>query len=159
MAEKEPNAPAPAANPPERAENVVPPNWAPNLLVYGDISRMLFRMHRNVAAHMEAHKRLAERMQAVFAHEQAMVLELARLIDESLAGAARKSNEGKRALGNDSIERIFDHASNAMRESGRMLSDIQLESLALLRQYIEEPTDGGVQPPQTSATKPGSGNK
>lgn len=159
MAEKEPNAPAPAEKPPERTENVVPPNWGPNMLVYGDISRMLFRMHRNVAAHMEAHKRLAERMQAVFAHEQAMVLELARLIDESLAGAARKSNEEKPPLGNDSIERIFDHASNAMKETGRMLSDIQLESLALLRQYIAEPTEGGAKPPHTSATKPGPGKE
>ena len=55
------------------------------MLVYADISRMLFRMHRNVSAHMDAHKRLAERMQSVFSHEQAMVLELARLIDQSMA--------------------------------------------------------------------------
>jgi hypothetical protein len=117
----------------------MPPNGAPNLLVYGDISRMLFRMHRNVAAHMEAHKRLAERMQAVFAHEQAMVLELARLIDESMTVAARGSNEDKPPLASESIDRIFEHAGRAMTETGRMLSEFQLESLALLRHYIEQP--------------------
>ena len=40
----------------ERAspETVIPPNWAPDMLAYADVSRMLFRMHRNVAAHMDA---------------------------------------------------------------------------------------------------------
>ncbi|HEY3919821.1 MAG TPA: hypothetical protein VGL83_18670 [Stellaceae bacterium] len=160
MAEKEPNAPAPAGTSPQRTEPVVPPNWGPNMLVYGDVSRMLFRMHRNVAAHMDAHKRLAERMQAVFAHEQAMVIELARLIDENLAGAARKSNEEKPPLGGESIERIFDHATKAMTETGRMLTDIQLESLALLQHYIEESTDGGAKPPSTDTeTNKGSGKE
>jgi hypothetical protein len=159
-AEKPASMPAAAAG--DRPETVTPPNWAPNMLVYGDISRMLFRMHRNVAAHMDAHKRLAERMQAVFAHEQAMVLELARLIDESMTVAARKSNEEKPPLGGDSIERIFDHASNAMKETGRMLTDIQLESLALLQRYIEQPSDAGASSPAPSGkpeTKKGAGKE
>jgi hypothetical protein len=159
-AEKPASMPAAAAG--DRPETVTPPNWAPNMLVYGDISRMLFRMHRNVAAHMDAHKRLAERMQAVFAHEQAMVLELARLIDQSMTVAARKSNEEKPPLGGDSIERIFDHASNAMKETGRMLTDIQLESLALLQRYIEQPSDAGASSPASSGkpeTKKGAGKE
>jgi hypothetical protein len=124
MADNEPNVPPSdkASGQAERTDSVPPPNWSPNTLIYGDVSRMLFRMHRNVAAHMDAHKRLAERMQAVFSHEQAMVLELARLIDESMALAQRKSNEDKPPVGGDSIEKIFDHASNAMKETGRMLT-------------------------------------
>jgi hypothetical protein len=175
MAEQEPKAIARAAAPPrasqeaggnksampgDRPDTIIPPNWAPNMLVYGDVSRMLFRMHRNVAAHMDAHKRLAERMRAVFSHEQAMVLELARLIDESVATAARASNEDKSLpLGTDSIDRIFDHASNAMKETGRMLTDIQLESLALLQHYIAESTDGGTKPAPQPDTNQGKGKK
>jgi hypothetical protein len=111
---------------------------------------MLFRMHRNVAAHMGAHKRLAERMQSVFAHEQAMVLELARLIDQSMAVAQRKSNV-EPPPGGESVERIFDHARNAMQETGRMLTEIQLESLALLEHYIKDSTDGAT-PPSNKGT-------
>jgi hypothetical protein len=151
MAEREPKAGMPdaesALSPPvpssgERPDSAVAPNLAPNLLIYADISRMLFRMHRNVSAHMNAHKRLTERMQAVFSHEQAMVLELARLIDLSMNLAQRKSNGDKPPLGGDSIERIFDHARNAMQETGRMMTEIQLESLALLQHYVNESTDG-----------------
>lgn len=157
MAEKEPKAAAPSVAKPatdpespasERPQTVIPPNWAPDMLAYADVSRMLFRMHRNVAAHMDAHKRLAERMQSVFAHEQAMVLELARLIDQSMAVAPPKSNE----QGGESIERIFDHARNAMQETGRMLTQIQLESLALLEHYIKDSTDGAT-PPSNKGTE------
>jgi hypothetical protein len=129
-----------------------PPNWPPDMLAYADVSRMLFRMHRNVAVHMDANKRLAERMQSVFAHEQAMVLELARLIDQSMAVAQRNSNEEKPPLGGDSVERIFDHARNAMQETGRMMTQIQLESLALLEHYIKDSTDGAV-PPSNKGTE------
>ncbi|HXR85919.1 MAG TPA: hypothetical protein VN728_03065 [Stellaceae bacterium] len=152
MAEKErkaarPDAEKPAADPqppssPLQAPAVLPPNWAPDMVAYADVSRMLFRMHRNVAAHMDAHKRLAQRMQSVFAHEQAMVLELARLIDQSMGAAQAKSGEEKSPLGGESMERIFDHARNAMQETGRMLTEIQLESLALLEHYIKDSTDG-----------------
>jgi hypothetical protein len=100
---------------------------------------------------MDAHKRLAERMQSVFAHEQAMVLELARLIDQSMAMAPRKPNDDKPPLGGDSIERIFDHARNAMQETGRMMTEIQLESLALLEHYITDSTDGAT-PPSNKGT-------
>lgn len=162
MAEKEPNATG--AEPPraapkspitvDRPDTVVPPNWGPNMLIYGDVSRMLFRMHRNVAAHMDAHKRLAERMQSVFSHEQALVLELARLVDESVSAMQRGASKDKPPLAADSIERIFDHASSAMKETGRMMTEIQLESLALLQHYIEETTEAG------KATVPESeGNK
>jgi len=125
-----------------RPETVLAPNWAPDMLAYADVSRMLFRVHRNVAAHMDANKRLAERMQSVFAHEQAMVLELARLIDQSMGVAPGKSAAEKPPLGGASIERIFDHARNAMEETGRMLTEIQLESLALLEHYVKDSTDG-----------------
>ena len=153
MAEKERKAATPGAAKPAAdselppSQTVVPPNWAPDLLAYADVSRMLFRMHRNVAAHMDAHKRLAERMQSVFAHEQAMVLELARLIDQSMSVAPPKSNERD----GESIERIFDHARNAMQETGRMLTQIQLESLALLEHYIKDSTDGAT-PPSNKGT-------
>jgi hypothetical protein len=161
MAEKErkeatPDAAKPASKPEapagERPQTVLPPNWAPDLVAYADVSRMLFRMHRNVAAHMDAHKRLAERMQSVFAHEQAMVLELARLIDQSMAVAPRKSNEEKPPPGGESMERIFDHARNAMQETGRMMTEIQLESLALLEHYIKDSTDGAT-PPSNKGTE------
>ena len=160
MAEKEWKAAAPgagkataeAASPlNDRPQTVVPPNWAPDLLTYADVSRMLFRMHRNVAAHMDAHKRLAERLQSVFAHEQEMVLELARLIDQSMTVAPRKPSEEK-PDGGESIERIFDHARNAMQETGRMLTQIQLESLALLEHYIKDSTDGAM-PPSNKGTE------
>ncbi|HXE28934.1 MAG TPA: hypothetical protein VN656_10495 [Stellaceae bacterium] len=157
MAEKERKAAAPGAAKPAAdpelppSQTVIPPNWAPDMLAYADVSRMLFRMHRNVAAHMDAHKRLAERMQSVFAHEQAMVLELARLIDQSMTVAQPKSNEEKSPLGGESIERIFDHARNAMQETGRMLTQIQLESLALLEHYIKDSTDGAT-PPSNKGT-------
>jgi hypothetical protein len=157
MAEKERKAAAPGAAKPAAdpelppSQTVIPPNWAPDMLAYADVSRMLFRMHRNVAAHMDAHKRLAERMQSVFAHEQAMVLELARLIDQSMTVAQPKSNEEKPPLGGESIERIFDHARNAMQETGRMLTQIQLESLALLEHYIKDSTDGAT-PPSNKGT-------
>ena len=71
-----------------------------------------------------------------------MVLELARLIDQSMGGAQRKSNAEKSPLGGESMERIFDHARNAMEETGRMLTEIQLESLALLEHYVKDSTDG-----------------
>ncbi len=141
----------PAAPASERPLSVISPNWAPAMLAYADVSRMLFRMHRNVAAHMDAHKRLAERMQSVFAHEQAMVLELARLIDQSMAVAPRKSSEDKPPPGGESMERIFDHARNAMEETGRMVTQIQLESLALLEHYIKDSTDGAT-PPSNKGT-------
>jgi hypothetical protein len=167
MAEKKPNtlasekvateAKSGAAS--ERPDSVLPPNWGPNMLIYGDVSRMLFRMHRNVAAHMDAHKRLAERMQAVFSHEQAMVLELARLIDESMALAQRKSNEDKPPVGGDSIEKIFDHASDAMKETGRMLTEIQLESLALLEHYVKESTESSAKPLPKPETTKGTGKE
>lgn len=159
MAEKDPKAtragdksPAVAAEaaPSARPQTVLPPNWAPDLLAYADVSRMLFRMHRNVAAHMDAHKRLAERMQSVFAHEQAMVLELARLIDQSMTLGQRKTSD-ETSVGGDSMERIFDHARNAMEETGRMLTEIQLESLALLEHYIKDSTDGAA-PPSNKGT-------
>jgi hypothetical protein len=150
MAEREPKAgKSGAENPPSspasssgtRSDSAVAPDFAPNTLIYADISRMLFRMHRNVSAHMDAHKRLAERMQSVFSHEQSMVLELARLIDQSMSLAQRQSNEDKPPLGGDSIERIFDHARNAMQETGRMVTEIQLESLALLQHYVTGAAD------------------
>jgi hypothetical protein len=137
----------------------MPPNCGPNLFVYADISRMLFRMHRNVTMHMEAHKRLAERMQAVFTHEQAMVLELARVIDESLAAAARGSNAEKPALSRESMDRIFQHASKAIAETGRMLTDIQLESLSLLQHYIDQPSEAGHGPDTTPETTKGTAKK
>ena len=160
MAEKEPKAAAPdagnaagaGASPNDRPSSVVPPNWAPDMLAYADVSRMLFRMHRNVAAHMDAHKRLAERMQSVFAHEQAMVLELARLIDQSMALGQRKTSaEGP--AGGESMERIFGHARNAMEETGRMLTEIQLESLTLLEHYIKDSTDGAPSPSNKGTDK------
>ena len=160
MAEKERKAARPDAEKPvvgpaapssARPQTVLPPNWAPDILAYADVSRMLFRMHRNVAAHMDAHKRLAERMQSVFAHEQAMVLELARLIDQSMAVAPGKSSQEKPPPGGESMERIFDHARNAMQETGRMLTEIQLESLALLEHYIKDSTDGAM-PPSNQGT-------
>lgn len=141
------DAPKPEG-PSERREPVIPGYWGPNMLLYGDVSRLLLRMHRNVAAHMDAHKRLMERLQTVFQHEQAMVLELARAIDEATASAARKSNEERPALGSESFERIFEHAAKAMQESGKMLGDIQLEALALLKHYIEEP-DAAKPPTET----------
>lgn len=144
MAEKDKPA-APEDEQSARNEPVIPGYWGPNMLIYGDISRLLFRMHRNVAAHMDAHRRLMERLQAVFQHEQAMVLELAKVIDEATTQAARKSNEGRPALGNESMERIFEHAGKAMQESGKMLTDIQLEALTLLQHYIEE---SGAEPPK-----------
>ena len=155
MADKQSNAPASTTTTPAavRPELIISPNMGSAMLMYGDVSRMLFRMHRNVAAHMDANKRLAERMQAVFSHEQAMVLELARLIDESMALAHRRSGEDKPAPGGDSLEKIFDHASNAMKETGRMLTEIQLEALALLEHYIKESNDGGTKSPKPEASK------
>jgi hypothetical protein len=152
MPDAEKSASKPDSSSSDRPQTVLPPNWAADLLAYADVSRMLFRMHRNVAAHMDAHKRLAERMQSVFAHEQAMVLELARLIDQSMAVAPRPSNEEKPPPGRESIERIFDHARNAMQETGRMLTEIQLESLALLEHYIKDSTDGAT-PPSNKGTE------
>ena len=162
MAEKErkaarSDAEKPAASPPSppsaRPQTVLPPNWAPDMLAYADVSRMLFRMHRNVAAHMDAHKRLAERMQSVLAHEQAMVLELARLIDQSMGVAQGKVSEEKPPRSGESMERIFDHARNAMQETGRMLTEIQLESLALLEHYIKDSTDGATPPSNKGSDK------
>ena len=139
MAEKDaPKAATPEAWHSERAEPVIPGYWGPNMLIYADISRLLFRMHRNVAAHMDAHKRLMERLQSVFQHEQAMVLELAKVVDEATSQAARKSNEERPPVGNESLERVFAHASKAMEESGKMLTDIQLEALSLLKHYIDD---------------------
>jgi hypothetical protein len=103
---------------------------------------------------MDANKRLAERMQSVFSHEQAMVLELARLIDQSMSLAQRQSNGEKPPLAGDSIELIFDHARNAMQETGRMMTEIQLESLALLQHYVTGTTDGVMpESTQTASTK------
>jgi hypothetical protein len=169
MAENEPNAPppekgaaenaAPAAKAATTPEPVVPPNWGANMLLYGDVSRMLFRMHRNVAAHMDAHKRLVERMQSVFTHEQALVLELAKLIDENMALAQRKSNEDKTPPAGDSIDKIFDHAGNAMKETGRMLTEIQLEALALIEHYVKESTESGAKPLAKPEATKGSGKE
>jgi hypothetical protein len=143
MAEKD--APKPAGSKPEerRAERpednpVIPGYWGPNMLIYGDISRMLLRMHRNVAVHMDAHKRLMERLQAVFAHEQALVLELAKIVDDTMTQASGKPGDDRSAPGKENMQRVFDHAANAMQESGKMLTDIQLESLALLQHYVED---------------------
>src|SRR5579864_6070205 len=143
MADKDaPKAATPEEWHSERNEPVIPGYWGPNMLIYGDISRLLFRMHRNVAAHMDAHRRLMERLQSVFQHEQAMVLELAKVIDDATAQATRKSNEERPSVGNEGMERIFEHASKAMEESGKMLTDIQLEALALLKHYIEDAGGG-----------------
>jgi len=148
MAEKDaPKAATPEAGRSERSEPVIPGYWGPNLLIYADVSRLLFRMHRNVAAHMDAHRRLMERLQAVFQHEQAMVLELAKVIDDATNQASRKSNEGRSSVGSEGVERIFAHASKAMEESGKMLTDIQLEALALLKHYMEDPGPATAQPP------------
>jgi len=122
----------------ERNEPVIPSYWGPNMLVYGEISRLLFRMHRNVAAHMDAHKRLMARLQSVLAHEQAMMLELARAVEETTAKAAGQSKAGEPAPSDENLDRIFEHAGKAMQESGKMLTDIQLEALSLLQHYIEE---------------------
>jgi hypothetical protein len=137
MAEKDKPAP-PAEGPSGRTEPMIPGYWDSHLLVYGDIARLLLRVHRNVAAHMDAHRRLMERLQSVFRHEQAMMLELARAIDEATTQATRSSNEGRPALGQESMDRMFEHAGKAMQESGKMLTDIQLEALALLQHYIED---------------------
>ena len=122
----------------ERNEPVVPAYWGPNMLVYGDISRLLFRLHRNVAVHMDAHKRLMERLQSVFAHEQALMLELARAIEAATGQAKRPASEEAPALSDQNLDRIFEHAGKAMQESGKMLTDIQLEALSLLQHYIED---------------------
>jgi hypothetical protein len=151
MAEKDPpKAAAPGARPAEDHEPVIPGYWGPNLLVYGDMSRLLLRVHRNVAAHMDAHKRLMERLQAVFQHEQAMVLELAKIIDDTTLQVVRQSNEDRPKLGTESMERIFEHAGRAMQESGKMLTDIQLEALALLKHYVDEAGEStATSPPKT----------
>ena len=137
MAEKDKPAP-PAEGSSGRAEPPIPGYWGSHLLAYGDVTRLLLRVHRNVAAHMDAHRRLMERLQSVFQHEKAMVLELARAIDEATTQATRSSNEGRPALGQESMDRLFEHAGKAMQESGKMLTDIQLEALALLQHYIED---------------------
>lgn len=153
MAEKDTKqSTAPAASiAPERAEKpaeqpVIPDYRSPSLLYYADISRLLMRMHRNVEAHMEAHKRLTERLQAVFAHEQEMALELARMIDSSLGQAAGQTNAERPALGRESVQKIFTHATSAVEESNRMLTEIQLEALALLRQYVGDGDEGAKKP-------------
>jgi hypothetical protein len=138
----------------ERSEPVVPSYWGPNMLVYADISRLLFRLHRNVAVHMDAHKRLMERLQSVFAHEQALVLELAKAIETANVQAARQSNAEGPTRMQDNLDRIFEHAGKAMQESGKMLTDIQLEALALLQHYIEEAN--GVQKPDDKASRAGT---
>ena len=138
MAEKDKPAPPAEGSSSGRAEPPIPGYWGSHLLAYGDVTRLLLRVHRNVAAHMDAHRRLMERLQSVFQHEQAMVLELARIIDEAAAQATRGSNEERPALGKDSIDRMFEHAGKALQESGKMLTDIQLEALALLQHYIED---------------------
>lgn len=139
MAEKDaPTALAPEKTHTARSEPVIPGHWGPSMLLYNDISRLLLRMHRNVGVHMEAHKRLMERLQSVFVHEQALVLELAKVIEEATAQASRQSNADRAAIGNESVERVFAHAGKAMEESGKMLVDIQLEALALLKHYIDE---------------------
>jgi hypothetical protein len=147
----EPTRPTPDEWHSERHEPVIPGYWGPNMLIYGDISRLLFRMHHNVALHMDAHKRLMERLQSVFAHEQALVLELAKAIDEATAQASRQSNAVKPLPASESLDRIFEHASKAMQESGKMLTDIQLEALSLLQHYIEEA--GGAPPTPDDKTK------
>lgn len=134
----------------ELHEPVIPGYWGPNMLVYGDISRLLFRLHRNVAVHMDSHRRLMERLQSVFAQEQAMMLELARIIDETMGQAARQSNAERPALGPERIERIFEQAGKVMQESGKMLTDMQLEALALLQHYTE-----AAAPPQNADPKDG----
>ncbi len=139
MANKDAPKPAvPGAWHSERNEPVIPGYWGPNMLIYSDISRLLFRMHRNVTAHMDAHRRLMERLQSMFQHEQAMVLELAKVIEEATAKATRSSNAERPAVGSESLDRVFAHAGKAMEESGRMLTEIQLESLSLLKQYVED---------------------
>ena len=96
-------------------------------------------MHRNVAAHMDAHKRLMERLQAVFQHEQAMVLELAKVIDETTSQAVRQSNEDRPKLGSESMEQhLRARGQGDAGRSGKMLTDIQLEALALLKHYVDE---------------------
>lgn len=131
----------------EQNEPVIPGYWGANTLLYSDISRLLFRIHRNVAAHMDAHKRLMERMQSVFAHEQAMMMELAKAVEEVTSRATSASNSERPAPSDESLDRIFEHAGKAMQESGRMLTDIQLEALSLLQHYIEE-TKAGAKPDQ-----------
>jgi len=144
MADKDaPKAATPEEWHSERNEPVIPGYWGPNMLLYADISRLLFRMHRNVAAHMDAHRRLMERLQSVFQHEQAMMLELAKVISEATTQATRPSDEKQAGLGREGVERIFDHASKAMEESGKMLTDIQLEALSLLKHYVESAKEGG----------------
>jgi hypothetical protein len=54
----------------------------------------------------------------------------------------------------DNLDRIFEHAGKAMQESGKMLTDIQLEALALLQHYIEEAN--GVQKPDDKASRAGT---
>jgi len=134
----EPTKPVPGEWHSERTEPVIPGYWGPNLLVFSDISKLLLRVHHNVSAHMDAHKRLMGRLQSVFAHEQALVLELARVIDEATAQSSRKPGADQPATTTESMERIFEHASKAMEESGRMITDIQLEALSLLKNYMEE---------------------
>jgi hypothetical protein len=133
----EPTKPIPGDWHSKRSEPVIPSYWGPNMLIYGDISRLLFRMHRNVAAHMDAHKRLMERLQSVFAHEQALMLELAKAIEEAAGSASRKPGQERPTGADKSLDRIFEHAGKAMQESGKMLTDIQLEALSLLQHYIE----------------------
>lgn len=147
---KQSEAPAPsstATRAEKPAESPVLPDYrSPNLLYYADISRLLMRMHRNVEAHMEAHKRLTERLQAVFAHEQEMALELARMIDSSFGQALLRNDAERPALGPESVQRIFEHATRAVEESGRVLTEIQLEALALLRQYVGGEDAGAKKP-------------
>lgn len=125
----------------ERNEPVIPNYWGANALVYSDVSRLLFRLHRNVAAHMDAHKRLMERLQSVFAHEQAMMMELAKAIGDATAAASRPSSGELSKVNDQGLDRIFEHASKAMQETGKMLTDIQLEALSLLQHYIAEAND------------------
>jgi len=51
----------------------------------------------------------------------------------------------------ESVERIFDHARQALEGTGRMLTEIQLESLALLEHYIKDSSDGAT-PPSNKGT-------
>ncbi len=143
MAEKKvPSAAKPDEPGSAHHESVIPGYWGADMLSYGDISRLLFRMHRNVDAHMEAHKRLLERLQSVFEHENAMVMELAKIIDESIAQASRKSNEERPPVGKEGLDRVFEHAGKAMQETGKMLTDIQLEALEILKRYTESGWEG-----------------
>lgn len=99
---------------------------------YRSMAKALLRTHNDLAAYVEANRKLADEMRDIFRREQDLVLEIA---EKTLKRASDAVGEGKAMMTTGHMEELYDSAVAGVRELGRAVADAQVRSIESLRNH------------------------